>query len=213
MTKNYQTKTASAVTADAATPDRVTIAMAELADAAEEGLLALAVGVGMIREGHGMSIGLRGGGQQPQPDRRPSPLMGEDPWRTPRELCPTVGCSALVRPLCEAKGCRLRWRKCGRCGRWVCQVGGCQGGRWLRRERMHEARASGPSIGMDPCGGLARQRYRFFAPFFLTRSPGGAVETSAAASAASGNGCVYVSRVIFGLAWPSQREVDATSTP
>lgn len=47
MTKNYQTKTASAVTADVATPARVTIAMTELADAAEEGLLALAVGVGM----------------------------------------------------------------------------------------------------------------------------------------------------------------------
>lgn len=47
MTKNYQTKTAPAVTADVAVPDRVTIAMGELADAAEEGLLALAVGVGM----------------------------------------------------------------------------------------------------------------------------------------------------------------------
>ncbi len=47
MTKNYQTRTAPAVTADVATPDRMTIAMTELAGAAEEGLLALAVGVGM----------------------------------------------------------------------------------------------------------------------------------------------------------------------
>lgn len=47
MTKNYQTKTLPAVTSDVATRERVTIGMAELADAAEEGLLALAVGVGM----------------------------------------------------------------------------------------------------------------------------------------------------------------------
>jgi len=48
MTKNYQTKTASAVTAaQVAVPERVTIAMTELADAVEEGLLALAVATGL----------------------------------------------------------------------------------------------------------------------------------------------------------------------
>jgi putative transposase len=48
MTKNYQTKTASVVTAaEVAVPDRVTIAMTELAGAVEEGLLALAVATGM----------------------------------------------------------------------------------------------------------------------------------------------------------------------
>lgn len=46
MTKNYQTKPAPAVTA-AEVPERVTIAMTELAGAVEEGLLALAVATGM----------------------------------------------------------------------------------------------------------------------------------------------------------------------
>jgi len=46
MTKNYQTKTAPAVTGTEV-PERVTIAMTELADAVEEGLLALAVAAGM----------------------------------------------------------------------------------------------------------------------------------------------------------------------
>jgi putative transposase len=48
MTKNYQTKTAPAVTAaEVAVPEGVTIAMVELAGAVEEGLLALAVATGM----------------------------------------------------------------------------------------------------------------------------------------------------------------------
>ena len=48
MTKNYQTKTASAATAaQVAVPERVTIAMTELADAVEEGLLSLAVATGL----------------------------------------------------------------------------------------------------------------------------------------------------------------------
>ena len=48
MSKKYQTKTASAVTAaEVAVPERVTIAMTELAGAVEEGLLALAVATGM----------------------------------------------------------------------------------------------------------------------------------------------------------------------
>jgi putative transposase len=48
MSKNYQTKTAPAVTAaEVAVPERVTIAMVELAGAVEEGLLALAVATGM----------------------------------------------------------------------------------------------------------------------------------------------------------------------
>lgn len=48
MKKNYQTKTAPAVTAaEVAVPERVTIAMTELAGAVEQGLLALAVATGM----------------------------------------------------------------------------------------------------------------------------------------------------------------------
>jgi transposase-like protein len=48
MSKNYQTKTAPAVTAaEVVVPERVTIAMTELAGAVEEGLLALAVATGM----------------------------------------------------------------------------------------------------------------------------------------------------------------------
>ena len=48
MKKNYQTKTAPAVTAaQVAMPERVTIAMSELAGAVEEGLLALAVATGL----------------------------------------------------------------------------------------------------------------------------------------------------------------------
>jgi hypothetical protein len=48
MSKNYQKKTAPAVTAaEVAVPERVTIAMTELAGAVEEGLLALAVATGM----------------------------------------------------------------------------------------------------------------------------------------------------------------------
>ncbi len=48
MKKNYQTKTASAATAaPVAVPERVTIAMTELADAVEEGLLSLAVATGL----------------------------------------------------------------------------------------------------------------------------------------------------------------------
>jgi len=48
MKKNYQTKTAPAATAaGVAVPERVTIAMSELAGAVEEGLLALAVAAGL----------------------------------------------------------------------------------------------------------------------------------------------------------------------
>jgi putative transposase len=48
MKKNYQTKTASAATAvPVVVPERVTIAMTELADAVEEGLLSLAVATGL----------------------------------------------------------------------------------------------------------------------------------------------------------------------
>ena len=48
MKKNYQTKTAPVVTAtELAVPERVTIAMGELAGAVEEGLLALAVATGL----------------------------------------------------------------------------------------------------------------------------------------------------------------------
>jgi putative transposase len=48
MTKNYQTKTAPAVTAaHVAVPERVTVVMTELVGAVEEGLLALAVATGM----------------------------------------------------------------------------------------------------------------------------------------------------------------------
>jgi transposase-like protein len=48
MKKNYQTKTAPVVTAaEVAVPERVTLAMGELAGAVEEGLLALAVATGL----------------------------------------------------------------------------------------------------------------------------------------------------------------------
>src|SRR5215203_4720599 len=48
MRKNYQTRTAPVVTAaEVAVPERVTIAMGELAGAVEEGLLALAVAAGL----------------------------------------------------------------------------------------------------------------------------------------------------------------------
>jgi transposase-like protein len=48
MSKNYQTETAPALTAtEVVVPERVTIAMTELAGAVEEGLLALAVATGM----------------------------------------------------------------------------------------------------------------------------------------------------------------------
>jgi hypothetical protein len=48
MTKNYQTKTTrAAMSAEVVIPDRVSVAMADLAGAMREGLLALAVGAGL----------------------------------------------------------------------------------------------------------------------------------------------------------------------
>lgn len=47
MKKDYQTKAASAATAEFVMPDRVSVAMAELTENVKEGLLALAVGAGL----------------------------------------------------------------------------------------------------------------------------------------------------------------------
>jgi putative transposase len=48
MTKNYQTKTTrAAMSAEVVIPDRVSVAMADLAGAMREGLLGLAVGAGL----------------------------------------------------------------------------------------------------------------------------------------------------------------------
>ena len=56
MKKNYQTKTAAAMTL----PDSVAIAMTDLADELREGLLALAVGTGLQVMGVLMGIDITG---------------------------------------------------------------------------------------------------------------------------------------------------------
>jgi putative transposase len=47
MKNNYQTNATRAVTGEVVMPDRVSVAMAELAGVMREGLLALAVGAGL----------------------------------------------------------------------------------------------------------------------------------------------------------------------
>jgi putative transposase len=58
--KNYQTKATVAAPADVATPDTVTVAMGDLAEAMREGLLALAVGAGLQVMGVMMQEGVVG---------------------------------------------------------------------------------------------------------------------------------------------------------
>jgi len=57
MKKTYQTRAAAAATDEVVMPESVTLAMADLAGAVEEGLLALAVGAGFAPAGPGRPPG------------------------------------------------------------------------------------------------------------------------------------------------------------
>src|SRR6266496_1669872 len=113
MGKQYQTSSAEASTPKLTLPEEVSVALAEIAESATEGLLALAVGAGLQVLGTLMEesvVALAGpkGKHKPRPGRgapRPRAGLGDLGW-TPRG-CPTAP-GPRRRRLRRAAGGRLR---------------------------------------------------------------------------------------------------------
>jgi hypothetical protein len=86
--KQYQTRDAEASKAGLVVPDEVTVALAEIAESAKEGLLALAVGAGLQVMGTLMEesvVALAGSKSKHDPDRtagaaRPRAGLGDPGW-------------------------------------------------------------------------------------------------------------------------------------